>query len=78
MTTVLPRSTYYPNQDAGGRIQAMAYEYDQLNRLRSAHSFRNFKWKHAPGWDGYGNRYNYGARIYNLQVARFLSVDLTT
>ncbi|WP_192350836.1 RHS repeat-associated core domain-containing protein [Algoriphagus sp. Y33] len=67
-TDVVSRSDYYPFGLAmGGRTESSGYRYGF-----------NGKEKDNPGMGGGGNTYDYGFRIYNPEIAKFLSVDPLT
>ena len=62
---MVSRSDYYPFGLAmGGRTESSVYRYGF-----------NGKEKDSPGMGGGGNTYDYGFRIYNPEIAKFLSVD---
>jgi RHS repeat-associated protein len=65
---VISRSDYYPfGLEMTGRTESAGYRYGF-----------NGKEKDTPGMGGGGNTYDYGFRIYNPKVAKFLSVDPLT
>ncbi len=62
---VISRSDYYPFGLAmGGRTESSGYRYGF-----------NGKEQDSPGMGGGGNTYDYGFRIYNPEIGKFLSVD---
>ncbi|MDR7130079.1 RHS repeat-associated protein [Algoriphagus sp. 4150] len=62
---VISRSDYYPFGLAmDGRTESSGYRYGF-----------NGKEKDTPGMGGGGSTYDYGFRIYNPKIAKFLSVD---
>ncbi|WP_339869279.1 RHS repeat-associated core domain-containing protein [uncultured Algoriphagus sp.] len=64
-TDVISRSDYYPfGMEMAGRTESAGYRYGF-----------NGKEQDSPGMGGGGNTYDYGFRIYNPKVAKFLSVD---
>jgi RHS repeat-associated protein len=65
---VISRSDYYPfGLEMTGRTESVSYRYGF-----------NGKEKDTLGMGGGGNTYDYGFRIYNPKVAKFLSVDPLT